>query len=394
MTRTRRTSQGLAALASIFAAMLTAMPARADGNVTAKVSSELAGYIDSVGVAVFTPSIGGSVEDPTAGWSANGRYLVDIVSAASPDIVATASPHWTEVRNAGSVGARYKPDTFGVGVGGAVSSTPDYLALSGNAQLTQELDEKNILLVLGYSFGRDTIGRTGTPFSVFSRDLTTHGISGGISRVINRNLVLSLFADAILERGNQAKPYRYVPLFSPEIAPTIPRGAGAILVADSRIGPRPIEQLPLQRDRWALTGRLAYRTELTTVRLDERLYDDDWGLRASTTDFRWFIDVGKRVRAWPHLRFHAQNGTDFWQRAYASRGPSDIPALRTGDRELSPLSSLTVGGGVRIALGRAGAEDDVSLTLASDGTWTSFADTLYVKNRFSGLGTSSIEVVF
>lgn len=370
-----------------------ARTANADGP-SGRVSSEIAGYTDSVGVSVFTPSVSAVVENPLAGWSANGRYLVDIVSAASPDIVSTASPRWTEIRNAGNLGARYKPSWWGVGIGAAASYTPDYLALSANAQLTQELDDKNLTLIEGYSFGKDTIGRTGTSFDTFSYDLTTHGTTLGASRIVNSSLVLGVYADGIFERGNQSKPYRYVPMFAPEIAPIIPRGATAFSVADARLTAKPIENLPRERDRFAVTGRLAWRTDRTTVRLDQRLYGDNWALLAATTDFRWFVDVAERITLWPHLRVHVQNGVDFWRRAYVATSIHDIPVLRTGDRELGPLSNFGAGGGVRFALGASGSKEDFVVGLSADGTWTTFTDAIYVKNRFSGLAATTIEVAF
>lgn len=381
----------LASLCAVLAIVASATRARAEGEVNARASSELAGYLDTVGVSVFTPSVGGSVDNPTAGWGLNGRYLVDVVSAASPDIVATASPRWSETRHAGNIGARYKPGTFGVTAGGAASYTPDYLALSANVGLIKELDDKNLTLTGGYGFGRDTIGRTGTPFSIFSRDLTTHVLTAGVSRVVSSSLILGGGLDVILESGDQSKPYRYIPMFAPEVAATMPRGADAILVADSRIVARPIEQLPLERQRFALSGRMGWRTEHTTLRLEQRLYTDTWGLSASTSDLRWFVDMSEHVTIWPHLRFHVQGGVDFWQRAYAARDILEVPTVRTGDRELGPLSNVGGGLGARVTLGE---EKKVGLVFTGDGTWTSFTDALYVKNRFSTLVTTTLEVTF
>jgi hypothetical protein len=324
----------------------------------------------------------------------NGRYLVDMVSAASPDIVATASPRWNEVRHGGSLGAKYKPGTFGVAAFGSVSYTPDYLSLGGGGQLTEEVDDKLLTLVQGYSFGKDTIGRTGTPFSVFSRELTYHALSLGASRVVNTGLVLGLFGDAVLESGDQSKPYRYVPVFSPDAAAKVSRGASPDEVAGLRINARPLEQLPLSRQRWAVTGRLAWRLTSATLRLEERGYTDSWGLLASTTDARYMVDVSQRVILWPHLRVHVQNGVDFWKRAYSAIGPGDLPAFRTGDRELGPLRNLGLGGGARLALGKAGSAEDFVLTASVDGTWTSFLDALYVKDRWSLIGVVGAEVTF
>jgi hypothetical protein len=370
------------------------VPVPKERSVDGRVVTEVAAYQDSVAVSVLTPSVGATLKSPTSGWDANGRYLVDVVSAASPDIVSTASPRWVEIRHAGSLGAGYKPGDFGVAVNGMASYTPDYLALGGSARLTQDFDEKNLTLVEGYGYGHDVIGRTGTPFSVFSRTLDYHTITAGLTRVVNPTLVLGLVGDVTIERGDQSKPYRYIPMFRPEVAPTIPRGASVDTVASLRIQARPLEQLPLARERYSLSGRLAWRLSRSTIRLDERGYLDTWGLTASTTDAKWLFDAGERVIWWPHARFHVQNGVSFWQRAYAARDVHDIPALRTGDRELSPLATVGLGGGVRIALGREGRLDDWVLTGTFEGAYTSFFDTIYVATRYAGLATVGLEVGF
>jgi hypothetical protein len=343
---------------------------------------------------VLTPSVGLGVANPTAGWSVNGKYLIDMVSAASPDIVATASPNFKEVRHGGGLGFRYKPSTFGVAANAGTSYTPDYLSLSAGAQLTQELDDKNLTLIEGYGYGHDTIGRTGTPFSVFSRTLGYHTLSVGLSRVINSALVLGVYGDAVLESGDQSKPYRYIPVFTPAAAATIARGASTSAVAAARLEARPLEQLPLSRQRFAVTGRVAWRGDGATLRLEERLYDDSWGQRASTTDLRYFVDVGRRVMVWPHVRFNIQNPVSFWQRAYVAPDAHTLPAFRTGDRELGGLYTVGGGGGLRIALGSEGKLEDVVLTTTADGFYTSFFDTIYVTQRYSLLAVTGLEVTF
>jgi hypothetical protein len=96
----------------------------------------------------------------------------------------------------------------------------------------------------------------------------------------------------------------------------------------------------------------------------------------------------------PHLRAHVQNGVTFWERTYVAAGPSALPAIRTGDRELSPLTSGTLGGGLRIGLGRSGHVDDYVLGGTIDGTYTEFHDTLFVTNRLAGLFATTFEVAF
>jgi len=99
-----------------------------DDTSTKRAAFEIATYADNDNVTVFTPSIAASIENVLQGASLRGRYIVDVVSAASADVVATASPRWTEVRHAGSLEATYKPHNFGVTIAGSVSSEPDYIS--------------------------------------------------------------------------------------------------------------------------------------------------------------------------------------------------------------------------------------------------------------------------
>jgi hypothetical protein len=380
--------------AVLLSALLVASAARAEGNVVAKVGAETSAYQDTTATSVLTPTVAASVGNPTAGWSANGRYLVDIVSAASPDIVATASRRWTEVRQAASLGGGYKPRLTGFNAGANFSYTPDYLSIAGSLTFIQDFDDKNATLTASYGLGHDTIGRTGTPFSLFSRDLTIHSGSVSLSRVINRSAIFSATADLMLERGDQSKPYRYIPLFTREAASQIGAGASKETVAQLRSFARPLEQLPLGRERYALTGRLAWRPSFFTLRLEERLYADSWAQKSTSTDARFLVDMGSRVTFWPHVRFHYQSAVSFWQRAYVSSGPADIPKLRTGDRELGELFNTTGGLGVRFGLGSAGEPFRWALSVTADGVWSRFLDTLYVKYRLSALGVVNLEAEF
>src|SRR5690349_286418 len=78
-------------------------PARSSGSVSVRAASDVAAYADSDHVYVLTPSLSGTIASPLDGWSVGGSYLVDAISAASVDIVATASQHWREVRHAGTL---------------------------------------------------------------------------------------------------------------------------------------------------------------------------------------------------------------------------------------------------------------------------------------------------
>jgi len=367
----------------------TAPSARAEG-IVARAASEVAAYSDTDHVAVLTPSITGHVASPTAGWSVDGSYLVDVISAASVDIVSTASQQWTEVRQAGTLSATYKPHTLGASVLASVSSEPDYLSYAFGGTAQADFDERNVSVLVGYAYAHDTIGRTGTPFSVFSRTLEKHGVQASVTRVVDRSTLFSLALDMKLERGDPSKPYRYIPMFAPNVAASVPVGASLQVVTALRSPGRPLEQLPLERDRFALTAKLARRFRRSTARVEARVYGDSWSLIGFTADGRYLVDLGRRFMIGPHARYYVQSAVSFWKLAYASDGTS-VPALRTGDRELGPLMNLTGGGLARYAFGSMRDPDAWTLGADVDVTYTGFFDDLYITKRLASLVSLSVE---
>ena len=361
-----------------------------------KLSAEVSGYGDSDAVFVASPTIAASVGDDLAGWSVGGRYLVDAVSAASVDIVSSASGKWTELRHVGSGAASMKAGSVGLSVSGGFSREPDYLSIGGGGSVSLDLLDKNFTPFVGLSYSHDDVGRTGDPKSTW-RDLKRVGAQTGAAIVLGRSTTASFTVDAIFERGYLAKPYRYVPLFAPGVAAQLPAGASVDEVNRRRLFQRPADALPDARDRFAFTGRIAHRWEASTIRVDERIYRDSWGALASTTDARYSLDLGSRLLFWPHLRLHGQRGVEFWQRAFeATMGPGGdlgVPSIRTGDRELGPLLTVTVGLGLRWRLSGEGSSPWV-LFLQADGIFTRYFDALYLTQRKALFSATGIEVEF
>jgi Protein of unknown function (DUF3570) len=358
-------------------------------SLSEHLATEYGQYADTDHVFVETPSIRGTVYDPTAGWSVGGQYLVDVVSAASVDIVSTASRRWQEVRQEGSLEASYKPKAFGVQANGTLSDEPDYVSWSGGGAITQDIMSDSVTWLLGYARGHDVAGRTGTSFSVFSRAVDRNAFKAALTLVLGPTTVASLLGDLILENGDQSKPYRYIPLFA--AGTNVPRGAPIAFVNNLRASARPLEQLPLSRQRYGLTMRVAHRYHLATLRLDERLYADSWAMKATTTDARYLFDLSRRVELGPHARLHAQSSVDFWRRAYLFGPGFDYPALRTGDRELGPLVNLTGGWTLRTGLGADANPTSWVLGFDLNITSTQYLDDLYLTRRVSVLGVVTLE---
>lgn len=371
-------------------------PARAHVGPSTHVSLESSGYTDSDHVNVVSPSVAFGITDEVAGWSVNGHYLVDVVSAASVDIVSTASPHWTEVRHVGGLSGSMAFEPISVGAVAVISREPDYLSVTGGATLSVDLLEKNLTPYFAFSREQDSIGRTGLPHEFWKSKHVTN-LQAGLTLVLGRETIGSVQLDGSFERGYLAKPYRYVPLFAPGQGASLGPGASIAEVNRLRLDLRPSEQLPNARDRYALSAHLAHRGGDTTLRLDERLYADNWGLLAATSELRYIVDVSRKLELWPHVRHHIQGAVNFWQRAYeAIPGPNGslgVPVFRTGDRELGPLQIIVLGAGARLKLADSpGKQWD--LVLEIDVGRTRFTDQLYISERRMAYSTLALEATF
>ena len=368
------------------------LSARGPSDFTFTVNTELSGYLDSDNVEVFSPSVSLQAENAVDGWGVGAAFLVDVVTAASADIVATASPRWTELRYVPALNAHVKVSDLDIGVNGVISVEPDYLAIGAGASFALDLLQKNVTPSLRYDFGYDIQGRAGTPFDVFSTKIHRHGITGAVTFVINKSTVFIPSGTAVFEFGDTSKPYRYIPTFEP--GTTLLKGETVNSVNSLRTPVRIADQLPTSRQRYALAGMFATRWTDVTLRLSERLYADSWGLFATTTDFVLPIDFIKGWRGWPHLRFHAQSGVQFWELGYVVESNPEgltIPLLRTADRELGPMLQGTAGLGSQIDLL---GDDSVLLTLKADVIYTRFMEHLFLQGRFGGFGAADVEFVF
>lgn len=366
------------------------------GNWNLRMNAETSFYADTDHVSVVSPTAGFGLENPLTGWTAGGSYLVDVVSAASADIVATATPRWKEIRHALGASVGYKPGNFGASVSGSASIEPDYISITGGGTLTWDLFEKNVTAMLGYGYGHDVAGIKEVTFDS-PYQLDRHQINGGASWTVDRATLATLVADVVLEQGEQSKLYRHVPMFLPGVVDKVTAGASIDLVNQLRSDERPREQLPLNRQRFALTGRLAHRFVSSTLRLEERAYADSWSLLASTTDLRVLWDIGDRFTFGPRARFHIQTGTDFWQRAYSLvkyKGVYIPPKIRTGDRELGPMYTFSGGLGANIDLSGSPGEGAAVLSLVVDGIYTAYEDAIYVTDRTALFGALTFNAAF
>ncbi|MDB5215314.1 MAG: hypothetical protein JWO86_3241 [Myxococcaceae bacterium] len=363
------------------------------------VGLEGSGYTDSTSVHVFSPAINASINSPTQGWNVGASYLIDFVSAASPDIVSMASPAYKEARHAVAAGGGYKLGHVDLNLNGFLGSEPDYLARSIGGAISTELNDKLITPRFGYNFSSDRIGIRNTPFSQFERNLTTHELEAGITFVMSPTTLLVTGITAQFEIGENAKLYRYIPMFAPDVAPRVSPGESIDAVNANRLSVKSREFLPHTRNRFSMGARVNHRFSNGTLRVEERLYDDSWGIKASTTDAKYLHDLGDHLRVWPHLRYHVQSGTSFYKLAYpaaieADGIPLQVFTYRTDDRELSPMMTVTAGGGARIALTTEKASVQYAIIVSGEVMYSRYFKSLYITARTGVYGTLGFEAEF
>jgi len=361
------------------------------------IGLENSAYTDSLSVHVMTPAVRANVSSPTAGWNVGGNYLVDVLTAASPDLIASASRRFHDVRHVAGLTGGYKPGRFGAQAFGSYSQERDYISRTLGLQVTGDFFEKQFTPALGYSYTWDTIGRTGTDYDIFGKPFDTHEITAAGTVIMSTTSLFVVGGGISFESGDQSKPYRYVPLFEPGVSPGV--GASEAEVNAQRLPAKPLEQLPLDRKRMNLSGRYIARIKSNaTLRLEERLYYDTWATMASSTDARYMIDLSGRLRVWPHARLHIQSGTKFYRRIYGatlnSDGSISIPAFRSTDRELSPMFGVTGGGGARFALTEPGGKFQLAAYASVDALFNYYINALYITTRIGGYGTIGLEADF
>ncbi len=368
-----------------------------DAKPAVRIGLDMSGYTDSTNVHVLTPGLNGAVSNPVAGWSIGGSYILDVVTAASPDIVSMASNRFRESRHAGTLSGGYRLGPIDTNAIGHVSREPDYLSSGGGIALSTDLGEKHYTPRVGYDLSYDKIGIRSSPFANYERNLTTHSIDAGLTIVMSPTTLLVLGSTVQIELGEQSKLYRFVPMFRPEDVPLVSPGEPYETVNAARLPIRPREQLPRDRERIALGARLNHRFSSATLRLEERAYVDTWGILATTTDARCFVDLGEHLRVWPHVRLHAQKGATFYRLAYAVEvdnfvRATSIPVYRTGDRELSPMVQVTAGAGARIALTSEKASTRYAVIVSGDVMYGYYFASLFIRSRTAVYGTIGFEV--
>lgn len=347
------------------------------------VASDVLVYSDNDNVLVVSPQIGARHQLDSEGGAVSARVVVDAISAASADVISSATYRFSEVRTEVDLGVAKSFGRWLPSVGYRYSHEPDYvshgLTLGGSRRFGGDTT-----IWASSSTTIDAVGRVDTPSSVFSERLITQEADLAWTQNLDVVTLIRAVYSLTAQVGYLEKPYRSVPLF--DAAGMTAADAMGGLDADNydqfALAARPLEEVPDTRYRHALGLRgLRYLSFLhSSARVDYRFYLDSWGMQAHTGEVAWYAQLAEHWRLNVWSRFHWQSSAAFWERAYLVEDPATIPALRSSDRSLSRSWHSTAG------LRGEYEGESLAVYLELSAMYSRFPEFLFLDNRTALIG--------
>ena len=254
----------------------------------------------------------------------HANYYVDEVSAASIDVLVSASPY-SEERTEKSVGVDYLHGKAIYSLSYANSEENDFEANSVHFDMSQDFFGDLTTLSLGYSKGWDEVSRTGD--NSFAEEADRQHFRINLSQILTRNLMASLGHELITDEGYLNNPYRSV----------------RYLTSGGSYSFEP-ERYPETRTSEATSLRLSYYLPWRAgLHGEYRIYDDSWGIDASSWQVKLIQPLGSNWTLEGRYRAYQQGDADFYADLFPFQNAQNFLAR---DKELSEFSSTVVGFGI------------------------------------------------
>ena len=287
-------------------------------------------------------------------------YAADVVTGATAAVyqvdATTAATKFSDFRNEGTVSLGFRGKRSRIVFSGTFGTERDYLSRQVGGVASIDLAGRNTTVALAYTHGFDQIcnrdngdasplearALTGddpcdkpsvvlgkdTPGMTVWEDLSIDTAAVTLTQNLSptMNMQLALFGQ--VQEGFQSNPYRRV-----------------------RIGPNaPQEHIPDTRARWSLSGRFnRFLPKLkAAAHIDARFYDDTWGVIGGNVELGYSQYIGKNLLLRVYGRLYQQAAATFFKDAFFYETESTAGEYFTGDRELSTVRTMTLGGKLTI----------------------------------------------
>lgn len=362
--------------------LLVALPVQAQtkkGPWTIAVDTLV--YSDDDSVIIVSPQVSVGYALDEKGGKVAVRAVVDVVSAASVDLISQATTRFDEVRTEAEFSLSKRFGIWLPSIAYRFSIEPDYKSHSGTLGMEVELLSPDSVLAFSYGFAYDTIGRAGTSFDTYSESLLVHTANLAFTQVIDRKTLFRAVYTLTIQDGFMEKPYRNVPLFD-QNGLDAAKAAGDAIDLDTfdryRLSSKPPEEVPDHRNRHSFALRaLRYFPGIdASLRLDYQFYFDSWGVTAHTVEPAFNFLLTGPWRMVLYARVYGQYSADFWQRQYVVADGGQLPKWRTVDRSLTSFVRVVPGVQIRWDEGPFGVYVDGGVT------WTKFNDYMLLDERF------------
>jgi len=351
--------QLIAAVLIAMAALL--LPARARAQSLAKIDTRSGVYQDTDRTTIATTNV--AARGATSHLGAEARYLVDVITSASVDVITAATGAFHDVRTEVEGGADWHDDVRRLSASYVHSIENDWESHTGNVGFTQDFAHHDGTLKLGGTYVTNAVGRANDA-NFHRRMIVAGGVAGLTLALSPDDLIDASYTLSYLE-GYQASPYRFVSF----------GGAGGDVLPLSMP-----ETDPDQRWRNAITFR--YNRHLfgeTALRSHARAYFDSWGVLSATAGTEYVVGLGHFEPA-VFVRGYVQQHATFYQPTYAQP-----EAFMTADRELSTFADVF--GGARLTWRRTNFSkvlDELHVEAKATGFYFRFSDFPRLSER-SGL---------
>jgi hypothetical protein len=269
--------------------------------------------------------------------SLSGSYYVDMVSSASIDVIATASPY-EEERDQYSAAIDYLNGKSLMSLSYTKSSESDYDAETWAIGISQDFFGDLTTIGIGFSVGNDTVNRNikqpdGSTITDpdFEDEAQHRRYSFSISQILTKSLIATLAFETVTDEGYLNNPYRTV-----RYRDNSPQGYSYEQ-----------ELYPRTRNSDAIALRAMYYLPYRAALKGEyRTYTDSWGIDADIAELKYVHPVG----SWKFeakVRAYKQNQADFYSDLFEF---SEATTYRARDKELSEFSDISFGLGVTYEL--------------------------------------------
>jgi hypothetical protein len=258
-------------------------------------------------------------------WSAEGSFVVDSVSGASPrwhTSVSGATKRVYDKRHAGDVKVTRYEERSTYSLGFSKSREHDYDSTAFSADASFSSDDNNRTWNVGLGYAHDKIGST-IDKTLNKRKRTTE-LMVGVTQAVSAADLVQVNASFNTGRGYYDDPYKS------------------------------LDKRPNMRNQLVLLGRWNHYVGSlgATLRTSYRAYHDTYGIDAHTLGADWVQPVNSWFTVTPSVRLYTQSAADFYadpvyDAQFGAPFPkgyfTNPPKLFSADQRLAAFGAVTVG---------------------------------------------------